>query len=208
MSARKQLIAWIGGIVATLVLVGAGAGYMVVGMDSRAEVRDTIAREGIVGTPDMRPGGIEQTAVTGPLPTCSVAGEAVDTGAEARCFAEYMRIHALESTDGQVYAEMGRFLDDRGRPTSDESKAAVNPETGRPVENGLRNLWVTETALATGLNMSFFAEQVGLFAIVMGACMVVIGLGLGILTLAVFGFAPWRRTDARAAVTAEPSPAI
>jgi hypothetical protein len=29
-----------------------------------------------------------------------VAGESVDTGSEAKCFADYMRIHALESTGG------------------------------------------------------------------------------------------------------------
>ena len=34
------------------------------------------------------------------LPTTGVAGETIDTGAEAKAFAQYMRIHALESTGG------------------------------------------------------------------------------------------------------------
>ena len=37
-------------------------------------------------------------------PTCSVAGEAIDTGPEAKCFADYMRIHALEATGGRPCA--------------------------------------------------------------------------------------------------------
>ena len=31
------------------------------------------------------------------LPTCNVADKSIDTGSEAKCFADYMRIHALES---------------------------------------------------------------------------------------------------------------
>jgi hypothetical protein len=39
-----------------------------------------------------------------------------------------MRIHALEATGGQTYAQMGRFLDAKGNPTSDETKAAKDPK--------------------------------------------------------------------------------
>jgi hypothetical protein len=86
-----------------------------------------------------------------------------------------MRIHALEATGGQPYSQMGRFLDAKGNPTSDETKAAKDPKTGQPVENGLRNLLVTETALTTALNMSFFAERVGMFGIVMGIALLLTG---------------------------------
>ena len=48
-----------------------------------------------------------------------------------------MEHHALESTGGKRYAEMGRFLTESGEDTSDEAAAAKDPETGRPVENGL-----------------------------------------------------------------------
>ena len=94
-----------------------------------------------------------------------------------------MRIHALEATGGQTYAEMGRFLDANGKPTSDESQAAKDPKTGQPVENGLRNLWVTETSLATALNVSYFAERVGVFGIVMGIALLLTGIGFLVLTL-------------------------
>ena len=78
-----------------------------------------------------------------------------------------MEHHALESTKGLHYAEMGRFLTPKGEQTSDEALAAKTAD-GQPVENGLRNLWVTETALTTALNTAFFAERVAVFSIVMG----------------------------------------
>ena len=67
-----------------------------------------------------------------------------------RCFAEYMRIHALESSGGNSYAQMGRVVaavdpsDPKG--TSDEA-AAARDESGKPIPNDARNTWVTETAL-------------------------------------------------------------
>ena len=122
------------------------------------------------------------------MPTCSVAGEQVQTGSDAKCFAEYLRIHALESTDGQTYSQMGRFLDAQGNAVNSEEEAAKNPETGRPVENGLRNLWVT----ATAMNTAFFAEQVALFSIVMGVALLITGIGFAVLT---FGLA--RRLESR-----------
>ena len=93
-----------------------------------------------------------------------------------------MEHHALEATKGQHYAEMGRFLTPSGESTSDEALAAKGPD-GRPVENGLRNIWVTETALTTALNTSFFAERVAVFSIVMGVALLLTGIGFLVLTL-------------------------
>jgi len=42
---------------------------------------------------------------------------------------------------------------------------------------------VTETALSTALNTSYFAEQVAVFSIVMGIAMVFTGIGFLVLTL-------------------------
>ncbi len=78
---------------------------------------------------------------------------------------------------------MGRFLDAKGNPTSDEALAAKNPTTGQPVENGLRNMWVTETSLTTALNMAYLGERVGVFGIVMGIALLLTGIGFLILTL-------------------------
>ena len=47
--------------------------------------------------------------------------------------------------------------------------------------------------------MSYFAQQVSLFAIVMGACLLVIGIGLGVLTVFAFGLMPWRTAEVSSA---------
>ena len=55
------------------------------------------------------------------------------------------------------------------------------------MSNGARNLWVTETALTTALNVSYMAEQLALFGIVVGIALLLAGIGFIILALAVFG---------------------
>jgi hypothetical protein len=168
----KKVFAY-GGIAASVLLIAFGIGSIVVGVQGRAEVRDNLAAERIVGTPDS-----------------TIPGQKVDTGAEAKAFADVMREHTLAITGGQTYSEMGRFLDEDGNPTSDEAQAAKD-EAGQPVENPVRDVWVTETALTTALNTAFFAERVALFSIVMGAALLLTGIGFLILTLGVlFGLAP------------------
>jgi hypothetical protein len=69
-----------GGIGASIVLVTLGVGSVVVGFDGRDRVRNDLAREKIVGTPDS-----------------PIAGQRVDTGSEAEDFAATMRKHTLEA---------------------------------------------------------------------------------------------------------------
>jgi len=78
---------------------------------------------------------------------------------------------------------MGQFLTADGKETSDKTLAATDPKTGQPTPNGARNVWVTETALGTALNTSYFASSVGLFAIIVGIALLLIGVGLLVLTL-------------------------
>jgi hypothetical protein len=168
----KQVFAY-GGIVASVILIAFGTGAIVIGIDGRSEVRDAIAEQNITATPDageLTNGKLEP-------------GQAITTGAQAKAFADVMEHHALEATSGKRYAEMGRFLTKDGKETSDENLAAKDPKTGQPVENGLRNLWVTETALSTALNTSFFAERVAMFSIVMGIALLLTGIGFLVLTL-------------------------
>jgi hypothetical protein len=161
-----------GGIAASVILAAFGAGAIVVGIQGYNDVRDEIAVQQIVA-------GDDAAELTGGRLT---AGEEITTGAEARAFADIMEAHTLRSTEGERYAEMGRFLTPSGEDTSDEALAAKGPD-GRPVENGLRNLWVTETALTTALNTSYFAERVAVFSIVMGAALLLTGIGFLVLTL-------------------------
>jgi hypothetical protein len=175
-----------GGVIAGALLVVFAIGAIAIGVAGRHEVRQNIAREAIVGSPDMTPSGIKTEAAKAglkniSLPTCNVAGKAINTGDEAKCFASYMRIHTLEATGGLTYAQMGRFLDKNGKQTNDQTAAAVDPKTKRPVENLARNIWVTETALTTALNTSFFAERVALFSIVVGIALLLTGIGFLVL---------------------------
>ena len=200
-----------GGYLAALALVAFGIAALVIGVNGRNEVRTDIKREFIVGSPDMNKTAILAAAkeaklppeIIADLPTCDVAGKPINTGARAKCFASYMRIHTFESTGGKTYAQMGRFLTKDGKDTSDSALAAKDPETGRPVENTARNLWVTETALTTALNTSFFAEQVANFGIAVGIALVLAGFGFGVLAFVAFRLVPAREAKA-AAGTATP----
>jgi hypothetical protein len=160
---RRLLI--IGGMVASAFLIVFGTGSIVVGVQGRAEVRDNLARENIVGTDDS-----------------TIPGQLVDTGSEARAFADVMRAHTLERTDGKTYSQIERYLDANGNPTNDASQAAKTP-SGANVENPLRQLWITETALTTALNTAYLAEQVGTFVIFMGVALLFSGIGFGVLTV-------------------------
>src|SRR5829696_2465013 len=155
------------GIAASVVMIAIGIGAIAVGFDGRSDVRNELARENIVGTPDM----------------AKVANERIDSGGEARDFAAGMREHTLAATGGKTYAEMPRFLDESGKGTNDEKAAATDPKSGEPVSNPARNIWVTETALTTALNTSYFAENVANFAIVMGLALLLAGIGFLVLTL-------------------------
>jgi hypothetical protein len=188
------------GIVASAILIVFGAASVVMGASGRHTVRTNLSAEKIAGTPDMTPKAIRAEAAQAglkgvSLPTCSVAGQAIDTGGRARCFAQYMRIHALEQTGGKVFSEMGRFLDRNGRPTDDAKAAAIDPKTKAPVENQARNVWVTETALSTALNTSYFAENVALFSVVMGIALLLTGIGFLVVTLGLLRPAARRNED-------------
>jgi hypothetical protein len=88
---------------------------------------------------------------------------------------------------------MGRFQSaaDPGDPagTNDEAEAAKD-EQGNPIPNGQRNLWINETALSTALNVSYMAEQISIFGIVVGIALLLTGIGLLLLAYAVFLRAP------------------
>jgi hypothetical protein len=179
--ARMRSLTKYGGIAASIILIAFGIGSVVTGLNGRSEVRNTLASERIVGTPDMDP---------------AIANKPIDTGAKAKLFAKGMRKHTLAATGGQLYSQMGQFLTADGKPTSDEKLAAIDPQTKKPVANAARNIWVTETALGTALNTSFFAENVAKFAIVMGFAMLLIGTGFLVMVFRL----PWESavaTEAR-----------
>jgi hypothetical protein len=177
----------IGGFLAGGVLILFGIVAIFMGVNGYNTTRDAIKNEGITF------GSADDPAVAKYAEQW--AGEPVATGDQARAFAKIMREHTLESTGGLTYAEMGRFQS-AGKPddpagTSDET-AAAKDASGQPIANGARNIWVTETALTTALNVSYMAERLSVFGLVVGVALLLTGIGLVILALAVFG----RRSEA------------
>lgn len=191
----------LGGLVAGAILVAFGIGALVLGLGGRSTVMSSLKQEQIVGSPDMNRTAIAAEAKQAglpasiKLPTCDVAGKAIDTGSKARCFASYMRIHALEATGGLPYSQVPRFASADGKGTSDPAKAQRGP-SGQPLDNPARTLWVTETALSTALNTSYMAEQTATFGIVVGIALLLSGLGFAILAV---GGALRRTVGAKAA---------
>lgn len=185
----------IGGYISGGVLIVFGIVVIVLGIWGFMFTRDHIKQEGIVFGPASDPAVAEHAE--------KWAGEPVETGSQALAFAEVMREHTLESTNGMTYAEMGRFQsaanpsDPKG--TNDEAAAAKDAK-GQPISNGARDIWVTETALTTALNMGFMSEMLAIFSIIVGVALLLTGIGLVILAFAVFG-------RGRTATEAAPAPA-
>ena len=187
----------IGGLLAGAVLIVFGVVAIAMGTNGRSTVGTELKQQQIVGTPDMTPAGIKAAAQKAGLknvsfPSCTVANLTVTNGARARCFAEYMRIHALEATGGYVYSQMGIYNAAANAPksqvmpgggTDNSQYAAIDPKTKQPVQNGARNIWVTETALTTALDSSFMATQLALFGIVVGVALLLAGFGFVVLAL-------------------------
>jgi hypothetical protein len=196
----------IGGFIAGAVLIVFGIAAIVLAFNGQSTVNSSLKAEKITGTPDMTPAAIKQE-VAGQawskdykFPTCSVAGKAVDSGTAARCFAQYMRIHTLEATGGLTYAQMGRYATASGAAvgTNDPTKAVQ--KNGQPVSNSARDVWVTETALTTALNVSYLASQISLFSIVVGFALLLAGIGFVVLDWA----ALHRRKEAAVAIPSTP----
>ena len=195
-----------GGVAAGIILIAFGVAAIVLGFQGKNTVVSSLKEQQIVGTPDMTPKGIADEAKSAglpaniKLPTCTVANLQVNSGSRARCFADYMRIHAYEATGGQTYATMPRYATQDGKGTNDATKALQ--QNGRPVDNAARNVWVTETALSTALNVSYMADQLGNFGIVVGIALLLSGFGFvilavgGALRAGSWLFAPKARTAA------------
>ena len=196
----RKLLEW-GGFGAGAILVAFGVVAIAMGFSGRATVADSLKLENIVGSADMTPALIAKEAKDAgltnvKLPTVSVAGLAINSGPRARAVASYMRIHTLEASGGFTYAQMGRFTAKPDAPkaelavgggTNNDKFAMIDAASKQPVANGVRNLWVTETALTTALNTSYMADRLGLFGIVVGIALLLSGIGFIVLA---FGAPP------------------
>ena len=191
---RDRVFRW-GGVASGAILIAFGIVVIVLAINGHNTVTTELKQQKITGTPDMTPTAIKAEGAKAGLkhvsyPTCTVAGQSIDTGARARCFAQYMNIHALLATGGFVYSEMGIYEAKPDAPkaqlepgggTNNTTYALTDPKTGQPVQNGARTVWVTETALSTALNTSYMATQLSLFSLVVGIALILAGVGFIVL---------------------------
>ena len=191
---RDRVFRW-GGVASGATLIAFGIVVIVLAISGHNTVTTELKQQKITGTPDMTPTAIKTEGAKAGLknvsyPTCTVAGQSIDTGARARCFAQYMNIHALLATGGFVYSEMGIYEAKPDAPkaqlepgggTNNTTYALTDPKTGQPVQNGARTVWVTETALSTALNTSYMATQLSLFSLVVGVALILAGVGFIVL---------------------------
>lgn len=180
MTERKGLR--IGGYVSGAVLIVFGVIVIALGLWGVKFTRDHLKEEGIVFGPVTDPAVAEHAE--------QWAGEPVETGKQALAFANIMREHTLNATGGLTYAQMGQYqsaADPSDKKGTNDPEAAVKDENGQPVPNHSRDIWVTETALTTALNMAYMSEMLSYFSIVVGIALLLVGVGLIILAAGVFG---------------------
>lgn len=153
--------------------LGAGGYATYRGFDARDQVRDELVAQNIT-TPD----------------DASIPGVLVDDVASARSMADIINVHALESSEGLTYAEMGRFATPDGDPagTSNEDEALLGSD-GRPVPNAARTSAFNASALRTSLYTSVMAFEVSTLVIGIGAMVMVLGLAVGGVGVALAGLA-------------------
>ncbi|HEX3291871.1 MAG TPA: hypothetical protein VHR46_10800 [Gaiella sp.] len=191
----RRILEW-AGLAAGVVLIAFGIGALYMGIDGRSVVRDSIKQEQITF------GDASDPAVAKHAPQW--AGQLVTNGDQARAFAKVMREHTLEATGGLTYSQMGRYQlasNPNDATGTNDTAAAAKDAKGQPVANTARDIWVTETALTSALNMSYMAEQLSVFGIVVGIALLLTGIGLLILALAVLGGRFREEAAAQAGVT-------
>jgi hypothetical protein len=89
---RDQVFRW-GGVASGAILIVFGIVVIVLAANGHKTVTTELEQQKITGTPDMTPTAIKAEGAKAGLkdvsyPTCSVAGESIDTGSEARCLAQ------------------------------------------------------------------------------------------------------------------------
>ena len=166
-------------VVLGVVFLGAGVYTVSRGLDAKDTVRGELIAQNIT-TPD----------------DASIPGVRVDSIATAQSMADIIDRHALESTEGLTYSEMGRFMTADGNPagTSVEDEA-VKDANGKPVANPLRNVAFQAATLRTSLYSSIMAFEVANLVTGLGLMIVVLGLAVGGVGVALAGLAipSWSR---------------
>ena len=160
-------------ILVGLVLIGAGVYTVSRGFDAKDRVQTELTAQNITTPEDA-----------------SIPNTRVTNASTAESMADIIDHHALESTGGLTYSEIGRFVAADGDPagTSDEAEALLGAD-GRPVANPMRNVAFQASALRTSLYTSVMAFNVADLVVGLGLMILVLGLAVGGVGVALGGLA-------------------
>lgn len=154
-----------------VVFVAAGIYTVNRGFDARDQVREELADQSITTPEDAS------------IPNARVRDR--DT---AESMADIIDVHALESTGGLTYAELGRFAAANGDPAgTDSPDEALMGENGEPVANPLRNTAFQASALRTSLYTSVMAFNLTDLVVGVGVMLMALGLAVGGIGVALAG---------------------
>ena len=176
-------------------------------LNGRSTVHNGLKDEKIMGTPDMTPAAIKEEAAQAGLQGHVVA---VVLGCrqgrrQRRPRALLRAVHADPRAGGDRRPGLRRDAALRdGRRQGDERRGQGEQGAERPsARQPGAAIWITETALSTALNVSYMADQLALFSLVVGIALLLAGVGFIILAAG----GALRRSTAAAAPRPEVAPA-
>ncbi len=76
------------------------------------------------------------------------------------------------------------------------------------LSNPARDQWITATALSTALNVSYMADQLALFGIVVGIALLLTGIGFAVLAGGLLGRKPRAAAEVKMPIAATPVPGV
>jgi hypothetical protein len=148
---------WLVPVVLGIGFIGGGLYMVSEGNEAKDEVRDAIVRENITTSEDA-----------------SIPNVVVDNAATAKAQAQAIEQHTLETTGGETYATIDRYLAPDGGTTNDR-EAALKGADGNPIPNPVRNTAFQSAALRTSLNLAVMGFKISDLVIGMGFFMVAVG---------------------------------
>jgi hypothetical protein len=158
-------------VVLGAVFLIAGAYTASRGVDAKNQVRDELLAQDITTPEDA-----------------SMPNVRVEDVATARSMADVINHHALETSKGKTYSQMGRFLATDGTDTNDAA-LAVKGADGKPVANPVRNTLFQADTLRTSLYTSIMAFEVSTLVTGLGLLIGVLGVAVGGTGVALAGLA-------------------
>jgi hypothetical protein len=148
---------WLAPVVLGIAFIAGGLYMVSEGRSAKDEVRDAIVRENIVTSEDA-----------------TIPNVPVTNAATAKAQAEAIEAHTLETTGGETYATVDRYVAADGVGTTSNREEALIVD-GNPVPNPARNTAFQGAALRTSLNLAVMGFKVSDLVIGMGFFMVAIG---------------------------------